>query len=147
MGDGGAYLFGFMLAWVAVMLPVRNSSVSAWAPLLVCAYPLLETGFSIWRRHNRNGHHPGQADSASTLITVLSHYSLCTSRCEGTTEKQSDQSIRLAFFNILCLGCNFFVFRYHNTGTQFYCLRCCIPSDLPASDTICLVLEASNPEA
>jgi len=63
MGDGGAYLLGFMLAWVAVMLPFRNPAISVWAPLLVCSYPILETGFSIWRRHFRSGHHPGQADS------------------------------------------------------------------------------------
>jgi len=63
MGDGGAYYLGFMLAWVAVMLPFRNSTVSVWAPLLVCAYPVLETGFSMWRRHHRSGQHPGQADS------------------------------------------------------------------------------------
>jgi len=63
MGDGGAYLLGFMLGWIAVMLPMRNSSVSVWAPLLVCAYPVMETGFSMWRRHHRSGQHPGQADS------------------------------------------------------------------------------------
>jgi len=63
MGDGGAYLLGFMLAWVAVMLPSRNSTISVWAPLLVCSYPVLETVFSMWRRHHRSGQHPGQADS------------------------------------------------------------------------------------
>lgn len=63
MGDGGAYLLGFLLAWVAVMLPFRNPEVSVWAPLLVCAYPVLETGFSMLRRHYRSGQHPGQADS------------------------------------------------------------------------------------
>lgn len=63
MGDGGAYLLGFLLAWVAVMLPFRNPSVSVWAPLLVCAYPVMETGFSMLRRHYRSGQHPGQADS------------------------------------------------------------------------------------
>ncbi len=62
MGDGGAYLLGFMLAWVAVMLPARNTAVSVWAPLLVCAHPILETGFSMYRRHHRSGQHPGQAD-------------------------------------------------------------------------------------
>jgi len=62
MGDGGAYLFGFMLAWVAVMLPSRNPAVSVWAPLLICAHPILETGVSMWRRHHRSGQHPGQAD-------------------------------------------------------------------------------------
>ncbi|WP_232209741.1 MraY family glycosyltransferase [Chlorobium ferrooxidans] len=63
MGDGGAYLLGFMLAWVAVMLPFRNPTVSVWAPLVACAYPVLETAFSMWRRYHRSGQHPGQADS------------------------------------------------------------------------------------
>ncbi len=63
MGDGGAYLLGFMLAWVSVMLPFRNHEVSAWAPLLICAHPILETVFSMMRRYNRSGQHPGQADS------------------------------------------------------------------------------------
>jgi len=63
MGDGGAYLLGFLVAWVAVMLPFRNTQVSVWAPLLVCAYPVLETSFSMWRRHHRSGQHPGLADS------------------------------------------------------------------------------------
>lgn len=62
LGDGGAYLLGFLLAWVAVLLPMRNPQVNAWATILVCAYPVLEVGFSVRRRHNREGHHPGQPD-------------------------------------------------------------------------------------
>ena len=62
LGDGGAYLMGFLLAWLAVMLLSRNPTVSAWAPLVACGYPLLEVMFSIWRKHCREGHHPGQPD-------------------------------------------------------------------------------------
>ncbi len=62
MGDGGAYFMGFMLAWTAVMLHVRNPQVSVWAPLLVCAYPITETLFSIVRRY-RKRLSPGGADS------------------------------------------------------------------------------------
>jgi UDP-N-acetylmuramyl pentapeptide phosphotransferase/UDP-N-acetylglucosamine-1-phosphate transferase len=62
LGDGGAYLLGFLLAWVAVLLPMRNPQVNAWASVLVCAYPLLEVAFSVRRRHTREGHHPGQPD-------------------------------------------------------------------------------------
>ena len=64
LGDGGAYLLGFLLAWLAVLLPMRNPQVNAFATLLVCAYPVLEVMFSVRRRHNRQGHHPGQADKA-----------------------------------------------------------------------------------
>ena len=64
LGDGGAYLLGFMLAWLAVLLPMRNAQVTAWTTLLVCAYPVIEVGFSVRRRHQRQGHHPGQPDRA-----------------------------------------------------------------------------------
>lgn len=53
LGDGGAYLLGFWGAWLAVMLPMRNESISVWAPLLVFSYPILETLFSILRRRRR----------------------------------------------------------------------------------------------
>lgn len=64
LGDGGAYLLGFLLAWLAVLLPMRNPQVNAFATLLVCAYPVLEVMFSVRRRRNRKGHHPSQADKA-----------------------------------------------------------------------------------
>jgi UDP-N-acetylmuramyl pentapeptide phosphotransferase/UDP-N-acetylglucosamine-1-phosphate transferase len=50
LGDGGAYFIGFMLGWVCVLLPARNPEVSPWACLLVCAYPVTETIYSIFRR-------------------------------------------------------------------------------------------------
>ena len=50
LGDGGAYFAGFALAWMAVLLAVRNPSVSPWACLLVCAYPITEVLYSILRR-------------------------------------------------------------------------------------------------
>lgn len=62
LGDGGAYLLGFVLAWVAVLLPMRSPSVNAWATILACSYPVIEVGFSVCRRRRREGHHPGQPD-------------------------------------------------------------------------------------
>lgn len=62
LGDGGAYLLGFLLAWMAVLLPMRNPQINAWASILVCIYPVLEVVFSVLRRRRREGHHPGQPD-------------------------------------------------------------------------------------
>jgi UDP-N-acetylmuramyl pentapeptide phosphotransferase/UDP-N-acetylglucosamine-1-phosphate transferase len=62
LGDGGAYLLGFCLAWIAVLLPMRHPEINAWATILVCAYPVLEVVFSVLRRRKRDGHHPGQPD-------------------------------------------------------------------------------------
>jgi len=62
LGDGGAYLLGFLLAWLSVTLVHRNPQVSSWAPLLACAYPSFETVFTIVRRLWCR-RHPGQPDS------------------------------------------------------------------------------------
>ena len=64
LGDGGAYLLGFIVGWLAVLLPMRHPEINAWATLLVCAYPVLEVAFSVRRRRKREGHHPGQPDKA-----------------------------------------------------------------------------------
>ena len=53
LGDGGAYFIGFALAWLAVLILARHTEVSAWCPLLVCGYPILEVLFSIVRRRRR----------------------------------------------------------------------------------------------
>lgn len=61
LGDGGAYFAGFCLGWIGIMLTARNPGVSSWAPIMVCAYPVLELFFSIARRRQRR-HNPGHAD-------------------------------------------------------------------------------------
>jgi len=50
LGDGGAYLIGFWVAEMAVLLTSRNQEVSKWFPLLLCIYPIFETVFTIYRR-------------------------------------------------------------------------------------------------
>ena len=69
-GDGGAYLVGFLLAWIAVLLPMRNPQITAWATMLVCAYPVLEVGFSYRRKSKREGYHPGQPDKVHFHMLV-----------------------------------------------------------------------------
>ena len=61
MGDGGAYLLGFILAAVAILLPARNSEISPWTSIVVCAYPVIEVLYSIMRRRHC-ARHPGQPD-------------------------------------------------------------------------------------
>lgn len=73
LGDGGAYFVGFALAWVAVLLIERNLSVSAFAVLLVCAHPVIEVLFSIYRRQIRK-HHPGMPDRLHLHSLVKRRY-------------------------------------------------------------------------
>ncbi|KQU75015.1 MULTISPECIES: glycosyltransferase [unclassified Rhizobacter] len=50
LGDGGAYLLGFLLAELSILMLHRNSGISPLFPLLLCAYPIFETIFTIYRR-------------------------------------------------------------------------------------------------
>ncbi len=61
LGDGGAYVLGFWLAWLAVLLIERNPGVSPVAVLLACAYPVVEVVFSVVRRIKR-AHPPMHPD-------------------------------------------------------------------------------------
>ncbi len=64
LGDGGAYLIGYMIATLSILLVIRNPTVSPWFPLLVNAYPIFETLFTIWRRKVHQGKNPGTPDGA-----------------------------------------------------------------------------------
>lgn len=63
LGDGGAYLLGFWVSWISVLIPMRNPDVSPWVSVLICAYPLTEVLFSIYRRKfRRRDMSPGAPD-------------------------------------------------------------------------------------
>lgn len=64
LGDGGAYLIGFWVAELSVLLTARHDEVSKWFPLLLCAYPIFETLFTIYRRVVIHRAHPGMPDAA-----------------------------------------------------------------------------------
>lgn len=63
LGDGGAYLLGFMLAEFSVLLILRNPQISSWFPFLLLCHPIFETLFSIYRRKLRRGQTPGRPDA------------------------------------------------------------------------------------
>ena len=62
LGDGGAYLIGFWIALLSILLVARHSEISPWFALLINAYPILETLFTIYRRKIHQGKNPGQPD-------------------------------------------------------------------------------------
>ena len=61
-GDGGAYLWGVVIAVACILLVQRHISVSPWFPMLLIIYPVWETAFSIYRKLARGGS-PGVADA------------------------------------------------------------------------------------
>jgi UDP-N-acetylmuramyl pentapeptide phosphotransferase/UDP-N-acetylglucosamine-1-phosphate transferase len=62
LGDGGAYFLGFWVAEGAVLLLVRNANVNAWQVLSICAYPVIEVMFSMYRRRIIQQVSPGAPD-------------------------------------------------------------------------------------
>ena len=63
LGDGGAYFLGFWVAEIAVLLLARKPSVNAWQMLSICAYPVIEVLFSIYRRRVIKKVSPGAPDA------------------------------------------------------------------------------------
>lgn len=70
LGDGGAYLLGFLLAEMCVLLLHRNPQVSPVFTLLLCAYPLFETVFSIYRKKFLRSMSPGVPDGVHLHMLV-----------------------------------------------------------------------------
>jgi UDP-N-acetylmuramyl pentapeptide phosphotransferase/UDP-N-acetylglucosamine-1-phosphate transferase len=70
LGDGGAYFLGFMLAELCVLLLHRNPRVSPIFTLLLCAYPIFETIFSIYRKKFLRGMSPGMPDGVHLHMLV-----------------------------------------------------------------------------
>jgi UDP-N-acetylmuramyl pentapeptide phosphotransferase/UDP-N-acetylglucosamine-1-phosphate transferase len=62
LGDGGAYFLGFWVSEIAVLLLARNPSVNAWQVLAICAYPVIEVLYSIYRRKILSNASPGDPD-------------------------------------------------------------------------------------
>lgn len=61
-GDGGAYLWGALIAVASIQLVQRHEDVSPWFPMLLLIYPVWETVFSIYRKAVR-GQSPTLADA------------------------------------------------------------------------------------
>jgi UDP-N-acetylmuramyl pentapeptide phosphotransferase/UDP-N-acetylglucosamine-1-phosphate transferase len=63
LGDGGAYLLGFWVAELSILLVTRNVSISKWFPVLICIYPIFETMFTMYRRFVLKKSHVGKPDA------------------------------------------------------------------------------------
>ena len=54
LGDGGAYMIGHCVAWLSILLSVRNPEISPWAILLNTLLPVVDTVMAILRRMGSN---------------------------------------------------------------------------------------------
>lgn len=91
-GDGGAYLWGFIIAEVSVLLVARHPEVSPWFPLMLVIYPVWETVFSIYRRKFVRGTSPGMPDGLhfhSLVYRRLVRWMVGTQEAKQVTRRNS----------------------------------------------------------
>jgi UDP-N-acetylmuramyl pentapeptide phosphotransferase/UDP-N-acetylglucosamine-1-phosphate transferase len=74
LGDGGAYFLGFWLSEMAVLLLVRRPEINAWQLLSICAYPVIEVLFSIYRRKFIKKVSPGAPDALHLHALVFRRF-------------------------------------------------------------------------
>jgi UDP-N-acetylmuramyl pentapeptide phosphotransferase/UDP-N-acetylglucosamine-1-phosphate transferase len=104
LGDGGAYLLGFMLAELSILLLQRNAAVSPIFPLLLCAYPIFETIFTIYRRKVVRGVATAAPDGIH--LHTLIHRRLIRWTLDGSRERRGltrRNSMTSPYLWLLCL--------------------------------------------
>ena len=92
LGDGGAYLLGFVLAELGVLLITRNAQVSPLFPLLLCAYPIFETVFSMYRKFFLRNMSPGIPDGVHLHMLVykrLMRWAVGSKEAKALTSRNS----------------------------------------------------------
>lgn len=94
LGDGGAYLVGFVLAELAVVLVYRHPTVSPWFAVLLFFYPTMETVFSIYRRKVLKGA-PISSPDASHLHSLIFRRLLGAGKGEGRAHSNPVTSLYL----------------------------------------------------
>jgi UDP-N-acetylmuramyl pentapeptide phosphotransferase/UDP-N-acetylglucosamine-1-phosphate transferase len=63
LGDAGAYILGFWVIELGLLIVNRCTNISPMAPLLIGLYPIVETLFSMYRRKFIRSHPMGHPDN------------------------------------------------------------------------------------
>jgi UDP-GlcNAc:undecaprenyl-phosphate/decaprenyl-phosphate GlcNAc-1-phosphate transferase len=107
LGDAGAYVLGFLIALLSILLVVRHPQVSAWFPMLLVIHPVWETLFSMYRRARHGFSEMGKPDALHlhSLIyrRVVKRYGV-TRDGDATLRRNATTSVYLWFVAILCAG-------------------------------------------
>jgi UDP-N-acetylmuramyl pentapeptide phosphotransferase/UDP-N-acetylglucosamine-1-phosphate transferase len=102
LGDGGAYLLGFLTAELAILLLHRQPNVSPMFPLLLCIYPVFETLFSIYRRKWLRGAPVGQPDGAHLHSLIYRRFLRRATEDESVRDQTLRNSMTSPYLWMLC---------------------------------------------
>lgn len=102
LGDGGAYLLGFLVAELGVLTIARNPKVSPLFPLLLCAYPIFETMFSIYRKKVLRNMSAGLPDGVHLHMLIYKRLMRWVVGGTGAQELLSRNSMTSPYLWLLC---------------------------------------------
>lgn len=85
LGDGGAYIIGFLVATLSILLVSRHSEISPWFAILINIYPITETMHSILRRRFHKQSSPILPDDLHMHSLI---YKLLLKRLNGAATKR-----------------------------------------------------------
>jgi UDP-N-acetylmuramyl pentapeptide phosphotransferase/UDP-N-acetylglucosamine-1-phosphate transferase len=103
LGDGGAYFIGFVLAELSVLLLARNPVVSPIFPLLLCAYPIFETIFTMYRRRVLRGVATAQPDGIHLHTLIHRRLIRLNIDAKGDRRRINRNSMTSPYLWLLCL--------------------------------------------
>jgi UDP-N-acetylmuramyl pentapeptide phosphotransferase/UDP-N-acetylglucosamine-1-phosphate transferase len=106
MGDGGAYLLGFVIAVDSILLVKDNPGISPWFPLLIVIYPVWETLFSAIRRKLMRHKSPIMPDALhfhSLVFRRIMIKTLGEGKAKALIRKNSTTSVYLWAMESLCI--------------------------------------------
>ena len=106
LGDGGAYLLGFIVAELGILLTTRHAQVSMLAPLLLVAYPVFETLFTMYRRRflqKRSMTQPDGSHLHTLIYRRLKRGPVDASGVRGSTRGNSGTSPYLWLLNAIAV--------------------------------------------
>ncbi len=112
LGDAGAYLIGFWVVELGILLAMRNPQISPMAPVVTGLLPLIETLFSIYRR-NVIRNHPVHQPDALHLHTLVYRRILFNPALKYTANQLNAINAKVALFFWMpaaifaCLACIF----------------------------------------
>ena len=97
LGDAGAYLIGFWVVELGILLAMRNPQISPMAPVVVGLLPLIETLFSMYRRNVIRNDPVNQPD-ALHLHTLVYRRILFNPALKYTTNQLNEVNAKVALF-------------------------------------------------
>ena len=97
LGDAGAYLIGFWVVELGILLAFRNPQISPMAPVVAGLLPLIETLFSMYRRNIVRNHPVNQPD-ALHLHTLVYRRILFNPALKYTANELNAVNAKVALF-------------------------------------------------